>query len=81
MDRWGDLPRDTLSRTKTRRGITGKPSNHEFVGTGMKGHPDAPLYQFMPFADHVDGGFGALGEAFLGRCRTDSVKALRKTLF
>jgi len=32
----------------------------------MKKGSDAPSYQFLPFALHIDGGFGAIGEAFYG---------------
>ena len=29
-----------------------------------KANPAAPLWQFKPFAHHIDGGFGAIGDAF-----------------
>ena len=30
----------------------------------MKRYPSAPTYQFKPFSHHIDGGFGAMGDAF-----------------
>lgn len=30
----------------------------------MKSYPSAPTYQYKPFPEHIDGGFGAIGDAF-----------------
>ena len=30
----------------------------------MKKNPSAPTYQLKPITHHIDGGFGALGDAF-----------------
>jgi hypothetical protein len=32
--------------------------------TEMKKYPSAPIYQYKPFAEHIDDGFGAIGDAF-----------------
>jgi hypothetical protein len=32
----------------------------------MKRYPAAPTWQLKPFAHHIDGGFGAIGDAFHG---------------